>query len=345
MNAIEENEIDLSANFFEEGSDADYYANQKPSLGDTNPLNKGRDNLKRYFVEMRKHELLSPEKINRLCKMAQDGNKEAFVEVVEANLRLVVSIARRFLGQGLSFSDLIQEGNIGLMKAIGKFDPEKASLSTYATLWIRAEIDRAIMDQASTIRVPVYVIKEIKQYFQARTHLEELSDENPISHEDVENYIQQKNGAKKTAEIPAGERVRGKKNTFRRDGVPKEQYLQNINRLRNSHSLQTTDPSGMPVLDNLQDDSSKELFPQFCIDSSKKILDEILNTLNPRKNDIVCRRFGLHGYDNQTLEEISAIYGIARERVRQLETEAIAEMAEIARELHYTKDDLLYNES
>ncbi len=258
------------------------------------------DSVKMYLKDIGKVPLLSAEREVELAKRMENGDEEAKQILSEANLRLVVSIAKRYVGRGMQFLDLIQEGNLGLMKAVEKFDYTKGfKFSTYATWWIRQAITRAIADQARTIRIPVHMVETInKQVRTTRQLLQKLGRE-PTPEEIAEHM-----GCSE-------ERVR---------------EIQKI--AQDPVSLET--PIGEEEDSHLGDfiEDNTALSPSDVAESNmlKEQLVQVLNTLTPREEKVLRLRYGLDDSHPRTLEEVGKEFNVTRERIRQIEAKALRKL-------------------
>ncbi len=258
------------------------------------------DPVRMYLKEIGKIPLLQPEKELELAERIVNGDESAKNELVEANLRLVVSIAKKYVGKGMFFLDLIQEGNLGLMKAVEKFDYTKGyKFSTYATWWIRQAITRAIADQARTIRIPVHMVETIHKVTRAQRQL------------------LQENGREATA-AEIGEKL----------GMTTEKVRDIMKVAMDPVSLETPigEEEDSHIGDFIEDDTSpapSEVAAQALL---KEQLDEVLHTLQPREEQVLRLRFGLDDGKPRTLEEVGKEFSITRERIRQIEAKALRKL-------------------
>jgi RNA polymerase nonessential primary-like sigma factor len=250
-----------------------------------------------YLVEIGASPLLSAEEEVFYARKARLGEESARNHMVRCNLRLVVKIARRYLNRGLALLDLVEEGNLGLIRAVEKFDPERGfRFSTYATWWIRQNIERAIMNQTRTIRLPIHIIKELNVYLRKAREMAQQLDHEP-NFEEIAKAL----------------------------GKPPE----DVNRLLrlNERTLSVDTPMGddteKPLLEALADHNTPGPAEILEEKNMRLQLDECLSLLNEKQRSILSRRFGLKGHEEATLEEVGVEVGLTRERVRQIQVEAL----------------------
>ena len=258
------------------------------------------DPIREYLKEIGSIPLLTPEEESDLARRKSEGDVEAGRRLVEANLRLVVSIAKRYTGRGMSFLDLVQEGNLGLMKAVEKFDYAKGyRLSTYATWWVKQSITRSLADQSRTIRLPVHMVEAVNKIRRAQRSLsvklgrepsmEEVAEEVNMSEKRVTELIQA-SGDTVSLETPVG------------------------------------DEEGSNLGDFVADDtnaSTEDKAESFLL---REEIDSMLQGLNPRERDVIILRFGLETGHPLTLEEVGKRFNVTRERIRQIETAALRQL-------------------
>lgn len=261
---------------------------------------KINDPVRMYLKEIGRVDLLSADEEVELAKRIEEGDNAAKDELASANLRLVVSIAKRYVGRGMSFLDLIQEGNMGLMKAVTKFDYKKGfKFSTYATWWIRQAITRAIADQARTIRIPVHMVETINKLVRVQRSLlqdlgreptpEEIGAEMDLPTDKVRNIINISQDPV-SLETPIGEENDSHLGDFIEDG-------------------EALDP---------EDNASYQML--------REELEDVLETLTDREENVLRLRFGLDDGRNRTLEEVGKVFGVTRERIRQIEAKALRKL-------------------
>ena len=258
------------------------------------------DPVRMYLREIGKIPLLSYDKELELAKRILEGDEEAKQELAEANLRLVVSIAKKYVGRGMLFLDLIQEGNMGLIKAVEKFDYTKGyKFSTYATWWIRQAITRAIADQARTIRIPVHMVETINKLIRTSRHLLQQLGREPTPEEIAAEM-----------EIP----------------VEKVTEIQKI--AQDPVSLETPigEEDDSHLGDFIQDDDSPAPQEAAAYTLLREQLEEVMKTLTPREAKVLKLRFGLEDGKSRTLEEVGKEFNVTRERIRQIEAKALRKL-------------------
>lgn len=258
------------------------------------------DPVRMYLREIGRIPLLTFEQELDLAKRILDGDEEAKQQLAESNLRLVVSIAKKYVGRGMLFLDLIQEGNMGLIKAVEKFDYTKGfKFSTYATWWIRQAITRAIADQARTIRIPVHMVETINKLIRTSRHLLQQLGREPTPEEIAEEM-----------EIP----------------VEKVMEIQKI--AQDPVSLETPigEEDDSHLGDFIQDDDSPAPHDSAAYTLLKEQLEDVMNTLTPREAKVLKLRFGLEDGKARTLEEVGREFEVTRERIRQIEAKALRKL-------------------
>lgn len=262
------------------------------------------DNTQLYLREIGYSPLLTAEEEVYLARLALQGDSAARQRMIESNLRLVVKIARRYNNRGLSLLDLIEEGNLGLIHGVGKFDPERGfRFSTYATWWIRQTIERALMNQTRTIRLPIHVVKELNVYLRTARRLAQQLDHEPNA-EEIASKL--------------------------------EKSSEEVSRLL-SLNARTTAIETLPgwndgdkLLANLlQDETEKNPACLFEIAELNYSIIKWLYTLPTKHREVLARRFGLLGYEAATLEDVGQEIGVTRERVRQIQVEALQQLRKL----------------
>jgi len=273
------------------------------------------DATRLYLSEIGFSPLLSAEEEVHYARMAQRGEEAGRKRMIESNLRLVVKIARRYLHRGLPLLDLIEEGNLGLIRAVEKFDPERGfRFSTYATWWIRQTIERAIMNQTRTIRLPIHVVKELNVYLRAARRLAQTLDHEPSPEEIAEQLDKPIDEVKRMFGL--NERVASVDEPLGKD-------------------------ADKSLLDAIPDESIIDPAQMLQDDDVKTHIEEWLLQLNDKQREVVERRFGLNGYDIATLEEVGNEIGVTRERVRQIQIEALRRLRVILESQGYSEEVLL----
>ena len=258
------------------------------------------DPVRMYLKEIGKVPLLTPEEEQDLAKRMAEGDEEAKRRMAEANLRLVVSIAKRYVGRGMLFLDLIQEGNLGLIKAVEKFDYTKGyKFSTYATWWIRQAISRAIADQARTIRIPVHMVETINKVIRvSRQLLQELGHD------------------------PSAEEIAAEMN------MPVDKVRDILKIAQEPVSLETPigEEEDSHLGDFIPDEDASEPSEAASFSLLKEQLMEVLDTLTPREKKVLELRFGIVDGRTRTLEEVGKEFNVTRERIRQIEAKALRKL-------------------
>ncbi len=299
-NVLTENQIEVRAEDEDEGSSIDIKDDITDNIPDESKDMSVNDNVRMYLKEIGKISLLSLEEEQELSKRVAEGDEKAKNILAESNLRLVVSIAKRYVGRGLLFLDLIQEGNIGLMKAVEKFDYGKGyKFSTYATWWIRQAITRALADQARTIRVPVHMVETINKMARIERQMtlelnreptdQELSKKMGLSVEKIAE-IRKISQDPVSLETPIGEEDDSHLGDFLADE-------------------RTMSPEDFATYEILKDE-----------------LKQVLDTLTVREKEVLELRFGLFDGSSHTLEEVGKKFKVTRERIRQIEAKALRKL-------------------
>jgi RNA polymerase primary sigma factor len=261
---------------------------------------KINDPVRMYLKEIGRVDLLSAEEEIALAKRIEEGDTIAKQELAEANLRLVVSIAKRYVGRGMSFLDLIQEGNMGLMKAVEKFDYEKGfKFSTYATWWIRQAITRAIADQARTIRIPVHMVETINKLVR------------------IQRQLLQDLGREPTPEEIGAEM-----------DLPTEKVRDILKISQEPVSLETPigEEDDSHLGDFIEDNDATSPSDNAAYELLKSELEDVLDTLTDREENVLRLRFGLDDGRQRTLEDVGKVFGVTRERIRQIEAKALRKL-------------------
>jgi len=295
--AIAEPEVEFTDEWLEDNDDDALAAETTGYLDD----DVADDSVRLYLREIGKIPLLNAEEELSLAKRVTAGDKDAKDKMAEANMRLVVSIAKRYVGRGLDLLDLIQEGNTGLLRAVEKFDPEKGfKFSTYATWWIRQAITRAIADQARTIRIPVHMVETINKLLRTQRRLTQELNREPTNEE-----------------IAAAMEIE----------VDKVEHIMKIKQDISSLDASIRDDEDDSVLaDFIEDEDTVTPEESATSQLLKEQVKEMLSSLTEREQKIIKLRFGIEDGKSHTLEEVGQEFAVTRERIRQIEAKALAKL-------------------
>ena len=302
------------------GNDLETDLIEQPKISDIEPVTSKNeqyfDATRVYLNELGKSQLLTADEEKEFGRRALRGDAEARKVMIESNLRLVVKISRRYLNRGLPLLDLIEEGNLGLIRAVEKFDPDRGfRFSTYATWWIRQTIERAIMNQTRTIRLPIHIVKEMNVYLKAQRHLTQNMDHDPTA-EDIAKHLN-----KPLAMV--------------------------VKMLKLNERVTSVDvPSGKdfdkPLVDSISDEFNLSPSDELQEDGIKKNISGWLFQLSDKQREVICRRYGLCGYENSTLEQVAQELGVTRERVRQIQMDALKRLKEILEFSGYSVETIFH---
>ena len=277
-------------------------------------FDKTMDATQIYLSEIGFSPLLSAAEEVHYSKLALKGVEAGRKKMIESNLRLVVKISRRYLNRGLPLLDLIEEGNLGLMKSVEKFDPDRGfRFSTYATWWIRQTIERAIMNQTRTIRLPIHIVKELNVYLRAARHLTQKLDHEP-SPEEIAEML--------------------------------DKPLEDVQRLLGLNDKMTSvdTPIGheenKSLLDTIADENSANPAELLTDEDLRFHLEAQLGELSDIQQEVIARRFGLRGFEKATLEDVGIEINLTRERVRQIQVEALKILRKHLEAVGLTQEDL-----
>ena len=273
------------------------------------------DSIQRYLNEIGFVPLLTPDEEKHYARLTQRGDEAARKRMIESNLRLVVNIARRYKPRGMSLADLIEEGNLGLMRAVEKFDPERGfRFSTYASWWIRQTIERAIMNQARTIRLPINVVKDLNGCLRAARELTQHLDHEPSSAEIARRVD------KSAQEVSR---------------------LMGLNERVASVDVPLGPDSDTSLVDTIADDPGRDPSEALQAELVRQRIVAWLSHLTDRQREVLVRRFGLLGHESSTLEEVGREIGLTRERVRQIQVEALKRLRRALERQGLSADTLL----
>ena len=257
-----------------------------------------------YLSEIGRTALLTADEEKSLSRAALQGCVASRQRMIQANLRLVVKVARAYINRGLPLLDLIEEGNLGLIRAVEKFDPERGCrFSTYATWWIRQSVERAIMNQCRTVRLPIHVIRELTTFLRASRELEQQLGRRP-SQEEVAAQLER--------------------------SVDDLHLLFRLNEPTSSADEPMSNGSDRPLVETLTDENHLDPESEYADQAANQLLDHWLELLPNQQRMVVEHRFGLHGKGRRTLEEVGQLLGVTRERVRQVQIAALVRLREIS---------------
>ncbi|ASC58045.1 RNA polymerase sigma factor RpoS [Vibrio vulnificus] len=302
---------DLDVNQMDDDFNDDIEMNEKEDLTEEkvtlreefDASNKSLDATQLYLGEIGFSPLLTAEEEVLYARRALRGDEAARKRMIESNLRLVVKISRRYSNRGLALLDLIEEGNLGLIRAVEKFDPERGfRFSTYATWWIRQTIERALMNQTRTIRLPIHVVKELNIYLRTARELSQKLDHEPTAEEIAAQL-----------DIPV-------------DDVSK---MLRLNERISSVDTPIGGDGEKALLDIIPDANNSDPEVSTQDEDMRVSLIHWLEELNPKQKEVLARRFGLLGYEPSTLEEVGQEIGLTRERVRQIQVEGLRRLREV----------------
>jgi RNA polymerase nonessential primary-like sigma factor len=258
------------------------------------------DATRAYLNELGRSKLLTADEEKIYGARALQGDPEARKIMIESNLRLVVKISYRYLNKGLPLLDLIEEGNLGLIRAVEKFDPERGfRFSTYATWWIRQTIERAIMDQTRTIRLPIHIVKEMNTYLKAQRQLTQKLDHDP-SFQEIADYMNKP--------------------------VDKVEKMLKLNERVTSIDLPGAKNIDVPLIESISDTNDSGHDEKIQGECMKKNITVCVFELPEKQREVICRRYGVCGYEPATLEQIAQELEVTRERVRQIQIEGLKKL-------------------
>jgi RNA polymerase nonessential primary-like sigma factor len=288
----------------------------KNEVDDVPPPVDAVDIAQLYLNGLGRAKLLTADEEKHYGTLARQGDPQAFAIMVESNLRLVVKLCRRYQHRGLPLLDLIEEGNLGLIHAVEKFEPERGfRFSTYATWWIRQNIERALMMQTRTIHVPIHLVKELHSVLRAQRQLSATLDHDPDARE-LAAYL----------DVP----------------VETVQRMLQLNERVVSLDAAISDDTDKPIVEALPDDEHRDPAEALAEENLTARLEVWLNRLDPREQEIICRRFGLRDYPESTLEQVANALGLKRERARTLQQQALHALRQVIEDEGYTIDLLFH---
>ena len=281
---------------------------------DDSQSESGFDATRAYLNELSKSQLLTADEEKIYGKRALQGDPNARKIMIESNLRLVVKISRRYLNRGLPLLDLIEEGNLGLIRAVEKFDPDRGfRFSTYATWWIRQTIERAIMNQTRTIRLPIHIVKEMNVYLKAQRSLAQHLDHEPTADDIAKHLDKPVNTVNKMLKL--NERVTSVDVSYGKD-------------------------FDKPLLETISEEEGRSPAEILQEDLIQNNVTHWVYQLADKQREVICRRYGLCGFESATLEQVALELGVTRERVRQIQMDGLKRLKEILEDTGYSFDSI-----
>ena len=296
-------------------SNGDSPENLKPAEVEVDfQAESGFDATRAYLNELSKSVLLTADEEKIYGKRTLAGDAEARKIMIESNLRLVVKISRRYLNRGLPLLDLIEEGNLGLIRAVEKFDPERGfRFSTYATWWIRQTIERAIMNQTRTIRLPIHIVKEMNIYLKAQRSLAQQLDHEPTA-DDIAQYLDKP--------------------------VKTVNKMLKLNERVTSVDVSYGKDFDKPLLETISEEDERSPAEILQDDLIHKNVTHWVYQLADKQREVICRRYGLCGFETATLEQVALELGVTRERVRQIQMDGLKRLKEILENTGYSFESI-----
>ncbi|MFC1719878.1 sigma-70 family RNA polymerase sigma factor [Pseudomonadota bacterium] len=278
-----------------------------PGITEKGRADQSQDVTRIYLSEIGRARLLTAEEEIALSRAVQKGCLASRQRMIESNLRLVVNVARPYIKRGLPLLDLVEEGNLGLIRAVEKFDPDRGCrFSTYATWWIRQSVERAIMNQCRTVRLPIHIIRELTTYLRTSRKLEQKLNRRP------------------TAEEVANDLDTDPENV-------KRLFIMNDSATSADEAPGSESGSGRSLLESIADENGANPEVHYAGAAAEELLGRWLEQLPVQQRDVVEHRYGLHGHGRRTLEEVGDLLGVTRERVRQVQLAALVRLREISR--------------
>ena len=314
--ALTKEQVKEQASQYKTGSKAPAKESAQGVKGSASQKHQSLDATQLYLDAIGLPPLLTAEQEVAYARKVVQGDSAARARMIESNLRLVVSIAKRYQNRGLSLLDLFEEGNLGLIRAVEKFDPERGfRFSTYATWWIRQSVERGLMNSSRVVRLPVHIAKELNKYLRAVRELTQQDGRAP-SLDAIAKYLNKP--------------------------VSHIQRMSELNEHALSLDAANSHDSEMNLLDLLVDENNLDPSEFVQKDDLAKSIDEWISALNQRHREVIVRRFGLRGHDCHTLQEIGTALGLTRERARQIQEEALLRLRGIL-ERNGLSSELLFN--